>query len=88
MNSKVIIAKNINIDKSYNNVLSYTENDMLSLINNANNKIAESNNCSFIKHNRTLYTDFKDYKESEIGIEPETVTSSSTSFIKSFLSIL
>jgi len=58
MNSKAIIAKNINIDKSYNNVLSYTENDMLSLINNANNKIAESNNCSFIKHNRTLYTDF------------------------------
>ena len=58
MNSKIILAKNINIDKSYKNVLSYSESDMLALVNNSNNKIAESNTFSFIKHDKSLYVDF------------------------------
>lgn len=44
---KVIIAKNIKLDKSYKDVLDYTESEMLSLVNT--NKVAESSNCSFIK---------------------------------------
>lgn len=44
---KVIISKNIKLDKSYKNVLSYSEEQMLTLINSK--KVAESNNCSFIK---------------------------------------
>ena len=32
MNSKIILAKNIKLDKDYNNVLSYSENDILSLL--------------------------------------------------------
>lgn len=43
----VIIAKNIKLDKSYKDVLDYTESEMLSLINT--NKVAESTNCSFIR---------------------------------------
>lgn len=58
MNSKIILAKNINIDRSYTNVLSYSESDMLSLINNSSNKIAESNTFSFIKHDKSIYVDF------------------------------
>lgn len=44
---KVIIAKNIKLDKSYKDVLDYTESEMFSLVNT--NKVAESTNCSFIK---------------------------------------
>lgn len=56
MNSKIILAKNINVDKSYVNILSYTENQLLTLINT--NKIAEDNKVSFIKHNKSVYVDF------------------------------
>lgn len=44
---KVIIAKNIKLDKNYTNVLNYSESDMLSLVQT--NKVAESSDCSFIK---------------------------------------
>lgn len=44
---RVIIAKNIKLDKDYNDVLTYSESDMLNLV--IQNKIAESSNCSFIK---------------------------------------
>lgn len=44
---RVIIAKNIKLDKDYNDVLTYSESDMLNLV--IQNKIAESSNCSFVK---------------------------------------
>ena len=44
---KVIIAKNIKLDKTYKNVIDYTEANMLTLVNT--NKVAESSSCSFLK---------------------------------------
>lgn len=44
---RVIIAKNIKLDKDYNDVLTYSESDMLNLV--IQNKIDESSNCSFVK---------------------------------------
>lgn len=46
-NSKIILSKNIKLDKEYKNVLDYSETEMLSLINE--NKVAESNSYSFIR---------------------------------------
>lgn len=40
-NSKIIIAKNIRLDRDYNNVLSYNEEQMLELCRT--NKVAERN---------------------------------------------
>lgn len=54
---KVIIAKNIKLDKTYKNVLSYSESQILNLVNTK--KVAESNNCSFIKIGDSIIdTDF------------------------------
>lgn len=44
---KVIIAKNIKLDKGYKDVLDYTEAQMLALVNA--NKVNEALNCSFIR---------------------------------------
>lgn len=44
---KVILAKGIRLDKSYKNVLSYSESDMVNLV--TNHKVAESSNCSFTR---------------------------------------
>ena len=46
-NSKIILAKNIKLDKGYKNILSYNENNMLSLVES--NKVTEASNYSFIK---------------------------------------
>ena len=46
-NSKVIIAKNIKLDKSYKDVLTYTETQMVNLI--TTNAVNSSSNCSFIR---------------------------------------
>lgn len=56
-NSKVILANNIKIDKDYKNVLSYNTNNMLNLINN--NKVAESDNFSFVRERGTIQVSFK-----------------------------
>lgn len=55
-NSKVIMAKNINLDRNYNNIIDYTEQQMLTLVNT--NKVAESNNCSFIREKGSIKTPF------------------------------
>lgn len=47
MNSEIILVKGINMDREYNNVLSYSENDMVTLCRA--NAIATSNNYSFIR---------------------------------------
>lgn len=45
--SKIMLVKNINIDKDYNNVLSYSENDMLKLCRN--NLVEMREDYSFIR---------------------------------------
>lgn len=49
MNSKIILCKNIKLDKNYTNVLSYSEQEMLTLCEN--NLVAYADNYSFIKEN-------------------------------------
>ena len=44
---KVILARDINLDKSYNNVVNYTEQQMLNLVNA--NKVIGFENCSFVR---------------------------------------
>lgn len=56
MNSRIILSKNIHIDKEYVNVLSYTEDEMVNLC--LNNKIAEANDYSFIRNTNRLQTAF------------------------------
>lgn len=50
MNSKIILAHGIKMDRSYNNVLSYTESQMVSLC--LTNQIAQSDDYSFIRQNK------------------------------------
>jgi len=56
MNSQIILAKNINIDKQYTNVLSYSEAEMIELCRQ--NQIANSNSFSFLRPNGTILVDF------------------------------
>lgn len=56
-NSEIILCRNIKMDKNYNNVLSYTQNEMISLCRS--NAIASNNNYSFIRqNNNTIYSNF------------------------------
>ena len=48
INSNIILAKGIKIDKAYNNVLSYSESDMLNLLRQGEHLIYEASNYSFI----------------------------------------
>ncbi len=56
MNSKIILAHNIKLDREYKNVINYSEADMVNLINQ--NKTAESNTYSFIRDTGSIQTDF------------------------------
>lgn len=55
-NSKIILAKNIKLDRDYNNVLSYTEEQMVNLCRT--NKIVEGTGFSFIRTNGNIKTPF------------------------------
>lgn len=44
---RVIIARNIKMDKGYKNIIDYSETNMLNLVNT--NKVAEMTTCSFVK---------------------------------------
>ena len=57
MNSKIILVKNIHLDRQYTNVLDYTEAQMLELC--TQNMIAQANDYSFIRTSRTIMTNFK-----------------------------
>ena len=48
-NSKILIAKNIKLDKSYKDVLDYTENQMLELLTSNDHLVAYSDKFSFIR---------------------------------------
>lgn len=56
LKSRIILAKNIKIDRNYNNVLSYSEDEMLSLCQT--NKVVEADNYSFIRTNQTILCGF------------------------------
>ena len=47
-NSKVIMAKNIRLEKDYTNVLSYSESDMVALC--TANAVQTFNHCMFLRH--------------------------------------
>ena len=56
MNSKILLVKNINIDKEYTNVLSYTEAQMLELCQA--NLIAQADHYSFLRTTRSIMSGF------------------------------
>ena len=48
-NSRIVLSKNIKLDKSYKQVLSYTGQQMINLVTDANNVVYTSNTYSFIR---------------------------------------
>ena len=56
MNSQIILAQNINMDKQYTNVLSYSESQMLTLCRE--NQVASANNYSFLRATGTILVEF------------------------------
>ena len=58
MNSKIILVKNIHIDRNYVNVLNYTEAQMLTLCRSNGHLIAEASNYSFIRHTGSIMAGF------------------------------
>ena len=55
-NSKILLVKNIKMDKNYKNVLNYQENEMVSLC--IANKISERDDYSFIRPTNDIITGF------------------------------
>lgn len=58
MNSKIILVKNINIDRQYTNVLSYTEAQMLELCRSQGHLVAQAENYSFLRNTGTIMAGF------------------------------
>lgn len=58
MNSKIILVKNINIDRQYTNVLSYTETQMLELCRSQEHLVAQAENYSFLRNTGTIMAGF------------------------------
>lgn len=58
MNSEIIIAKNINIDKNYNNVLDYTESEMLSLLNSNSHFVNKASDYQFVRPQNSIFVNF------------------------------
>lgn len=50
-NTKVILAKDINLDNSYSNVLNYSLNDMLNLLTSQAHVTYQADNYSFVREN-------------------------------------
>lgn len=51
-NSKLILAKNILLDKTHKNVLNYSTNDMLTLLRSKGHIVGEASNYSFIQNGK------------------------------------
>ena len=51
-NSKIILSKDIRVDKNYNNVLSYSELEMLAYMRDSMHLISEASNYSFVDENQ------------------------------------
>lgn len=58
MNSKILLVKGINIDKQYNNVLSYSESRMLELCQSQEHLVAYADNYSFIRTTGSIMAGF------------------------------
>lgn len=58
LQSKIRICKGIKMDKNYNNVLSYSENSMLSLCESQAHLVASANDYSFIRNRNVIQTNF------------------------------
>lgn len=58
MNSKIILSKNINMDKQYTNVLSYSESQMLSLCTSQSHLVAQANDYSFLRPTGSIMAGF------------------------------
>ena len=56
LNSRIILCSGIKLDRNYINVLSYTEQQMLNLC--LEHKVAELQDCSFIRSKGTIQCDF------------------------------
>lgn len=57
--SKILLCKNIKLDKNYNNVLNYSESDLLELCSDSSHLISQKNDYSFIRESKnTISTDF------------------------------
>lgn len=48
-NSTIILAKNINMDKEYTNIIDYSEDDIVDLCMSSSHLVATQNNYSFLK---------------------------------------
>ena len=53
LNSKIILAKGIKMDKEYNNVLSFGTNQILNILNSNSHYVNSSNTFAFIGGNNT-----------------------------------
>lgn len=58
LQSKIILVKNIRLDKSYTNVLSYTQNQMLALCQDNSHMVASRDDYSFIRNTGGISTNF------------------------------
>lgn len=58
LKSEIILCKNIRLDKSYVNVLNYTENQMLSLCRSNEHLVARDDDYSFIRNTGNIFTNF------------------------------
>lgn len=58
LNSKILLCKDINVDKDYINVLDYSESQMLALCQSSEHLIASQDHYSFIRNKGTISTDF------------------------------
>lgn len=56
MNSKILLVKNIHLDREYTNVLSYNESQMLELC--LSNLVAQADNYSFIRSTGSIMSGF------------------------------
>ena len=58
LNSKIILAKNIALDRDYINVLSYTTDKMLQLIQSQEHFVKSAENYEFIRPQDTIFVNF------------------------------
>lgn len=58
MISKIILSKGIKVDRNYNNVLSYSNTDMLDLMRDENHLVAYDDRCSFLHPTKSIMVNF------------------------------
>ena len=56
--SKIILAKNVKMDRELKNVVNYNTSQMLEMLTDNNHFVAQSNTYSFIRNTGTIQTDF------------------------------